>query len=148
MSDTDRPQRNRNLALVLVPVLVILAPLGHAVYDAVIADDGADAGPFLELPPTPNEGCVRDTEYMRFHHWLLLREVRDRAVRDGVRGEITLDGCRECHANRERFCNRCHQAVSLEPDCFGCHYYPAEPGQAGGHAGAREVRRSWIAGNS
>ena len=24
-------------------------------------------------------------------------------------------------------CNRCHQAVSLQPDCFGCHYYPDTP---------------------
>jgi len=66
-------------------------------------------------------------EYMPYHHWTLLREVRNEVVRDGVRGEISLDRCRGCHPGRERFCNRCHEAVSLAPDCFGCHYYPAVP---------------------
>jgi hypothetical protein len=146
MSDDRRPGRGRHLALALVPLLIILAPLGYSVYDAVLAGDGPGEAPFLELPPQPNDGCVRETTYMRFHHWQLLREVRDRAVRDGVRGEITLDSCRGCHANRARFCNRCHAAVSLQPDCFGCHYYPAEPASAGDRAG--KAGRSWIADNS
>ena len=61
---------------------------------------------------------------MRRHHWELLRGVREEIVRYGKRGEIGLDRCRECHTSRERFCNVCHDAVSLTPDCFDCHYYP------------------------
>jgi hypothetical protein len=45
-------------------------------------------------------------------------------VRHGKRGEVCLSKCGECHKSRERFCDRCHNAVSLTPDCFGCHYYP------------------------
>jgi len=123
----------RNAAVAVIPLLIILAPLGHAIYVEVLADDVDDAQAFLELPAEPNDGCVRETTYMRFHHWELLREVRDEVVRGGVRKEISLTRCRECHPSREKFCNRCHQAVSLEPDCFGCHYYPAAA------AGQREV---------
>jgi len=70
---------------------------------------------------------VRDTEYMRFHHWELLSEMRDESVRYGKRGVEGFDDCRVCHANRAGFCNRCHEAVNLEPDCWGCHYYPETP---------------------
>ena len=52
------------------------------------------------------------------------RWLREEAVRYGRRGELSLNKCIECHGSREAFCNRCHEAVSLEPDCFGCHDYP------------------------
>jgi hypothetical protein len=80
--------------------------------------------PFLEMPDTIHKTCVKDTEYMRFHHWELLRDVREEVVRYGNRGEISLLGCRDCHTSRERFCNECHDAASVRPDCYGCHYYP------------------------
>ncbi|MFC2085001.1 cytochrome C, partial [Bacteroidota bacterium] len=70
------------------------------------------------------KNCVRETEYMRHHHWELLRTIREEVVRYGKRGEINLKKCQECHTSRERFCNKCHDAVSMKPDCYGCHYYP------------------------
>jgi len=136
MSDTGKSWIDRNLIKVVFPLLVILAPLGYSLVVAVVAGDPLGGEPFLELPAEPNEGCVRETDFMRFHHWELLREVRDQVVRSGVRNEISLDGCRGCHPSRERFCNRCHEAVSLQPDCFGCHYYPATPEAAAQHAPA------------
>jgi hypothetical protein len=105
----------------IIPAAILLFPV---VYGLVGRGDAADDGPFVERPGPQHERCVRETEYMRYHHWELLQEVRDAVVRDGVRGEITLAGCRECHPDRASFCNRCHQAVSLQPDCFGCHHYP------------------------
>jgi len=38
--------------------------------------------------------------------------------------EVTFDRCWECNVSRTRFCDRCHEVVNLEPDCFDCHYYP------------------------
>ena len=61
---------------------------------------------------------------MRFHHWELLRLTREEVVRYGIRGDVGLNRCGECHTSRERFCDRCHEATSLHPDCWGCHYYP------------------------
>jgi hypothetical protein len=127
MSEEKRSLLGGNLVKVAFPLVVILLPLALSIIGAVSAGDAGEAEAFLELPPEPNDGCVRDTEYMRYHHWTLLRETRDKVMREGVRQEISLDGCRGCHPARARFCNRCHQAVSLQPDCFGCHYYPDEP---------------------
>ena len=61
---------------------------------------------------------------MRFRHMDLLKRVRDEVVREGKEGAVELDGCSECHTSRERFCNRCHDKVNLNPDCFRCHHYP------------------------
>jgi hypothetical protein len=83
----------------------------------------------LERPDPQYELCAgdRDASYMRYHHWEVLTQVRDDVMRHGERGVIGLDGlnrCRECHTSRVRFCNHCHDAVNLYPECFGCHYYP------------------------
>jgi hypothetical protein len=107
----------------LVLVVAILAPLGLS---AVFSGDSTEV--FLERPDDRFERCVqpegKDTMYMRFHHMDFLKEVRDEVLRNGVRGEIGLDRCKDCHTSRERFCDRCHDKVNLTPDCFGCHYYP------------------------
>jgi hypothetical protein len=106
-------------------VLLLLVPLAYSVGHRVISRDVAAAeGVFLERPDAKYKNCVKETEYMRYHHWELLRGVREQVVRYGIRGEIVLSRCPECHTRREQFCNRCHDAVSLTPDCFDCHYYP------------------------
>jgi len=95
-----------------------------------------------EAPDSKYTQCIRDTHDMRFHHWELLKGLRERVVRDGIRGDLvevdaiidgktvktkveeSLDGCWRCHKSKVRFCDRCHTAASVSPDCFGCHYYP------------------------
>jgi hypothetical protein len=71
---------------------------------------------------------------MRIHHWEDLRRIRENVVRYGNRSEEGLARCKDCHTYRDRFCDRCHGAVSLTPDCFDCHYYPTsnETGETGG----------------
>jgi hypothetical protein len=110
--------------LAVIPAFILLAPVGYSVVSSVVGQRGEDLAPFLEMPEPKYENCVKETEYMRFHHWELLRGVREEVVRYGKRGEIGLKKCSECHTSRERFCDRCHEAVSLKPDCFGCHHYP------------------------
>ena len=51
-------------------------------------------------------------------------DILIKVIRYGIRDEVTLAGCGECHINRERFCDRCHLAASVTLDCFKCHYYP------------------------
>jgi len=77
--------------------------------------------------PDQYDECVEDTEYMRFRHMDLLKEMREESVREGIRGEYSLSDCRDCHTNRSRFCNQCHNIVNLNLDCFGCHNYPETP---------------------
>ena len=83
---------------------------------------------FLDPDDARWENCVRDTEYMRFQHMDLLKDVRADVIRYGLKGGITLAGCGDCHQDREAFCDRCHEKASVILDCFGCHYYltPAE----------------------
>jgi len=124
----------RALLAVVILVLVIVAPIAYSVF----AVRGAESP---ERPDSKYTECIRDTEYMRFHHWELLRGLREKVVRDGIRGDLvevetisegakkvieveqSLDGCWLCHQSKARFCDRCHNAASVRPDCFRCHYY-------------------------
>lgn len=111
-----------SLVFGIILALLILFPVGYSIVSHVVAQPSAE--PFLEKPDPIHTECVRDTDYMRYHHWELLRQTREEVVRHGKRGEVSLKGCGECHTSRERFCDKCHNATSLKPDCFGCHYYP------------------------
>ncbi|MDP8205807.1 MAG: hypothetical protein P9L92_04010 [Candidatus Electryonea clarkiae] len=122
-NNTSDPKSGQVIIPVILIILILL-PFGYSLVNRVIAQGSDRSEAFLERPDAKYENCIRDTEYMRYHHWELLRTVRVEVVRYGKRGDIRLDSCMECHPNRERFCNRCHEAVSLTPDCFGCHYYP------------------------
>jgi hypothetical protein len=115
--------------IVAIAIIAMVIPLGYSLADRFLRDVSAVPAPFLERPAAKYEKCVRDTEYMRFHHMELLRQIREEVIREGRRGQIGLNTCRECHTNRSTFCNRCHEAVSLNVDCFGCHYYPESPSE-------------------
>lgn len=115
-------QKGKTATVVLL-ALVLVAPLGYSVLQYLSALSPKDPQPLLEKPDPKYESCVRDTNYMRFRHMELLNEIREQAVRHGQR-DFRLDNCRGCHPSKERFCNRCHEAVNVHLDCFGCHYYP------------------------
>lgn len=130
MSVPDKPERRvpRPNLLPLAILLFVIVPVVYSLASGAIAASSGDKGAFLDCPEgnclegTPYE--VEEPGWMRKHHWQFLRWLREEAVRYGRRGELSLNKCIECHGSREAFCNRCHEAVSLEPDCFGCHDYP------------------------
>jgi len=115
---------NTKSVVIAILSVVILFPIGYSIISFVFAQTSPNTELFLEMPDSTYKDCVKDTDYMRFHHWELLQGVRAEVVRFGIRGDISLSGCRKCHTSREKFCNKCHNAVSLYPDCFSCHYYP------------------------
>lgn len=117
-------KNNKGAVTALILALIILLPIGfYTIRDAF----SQNAEPFLEMPAPEYTDCVRDTEYMRFNHWVLLKELREEVVREGREVEVALSDCRDCHTNRERFCNECHNVANVSLDCFGCHYYPESP---------------------
>lgn len=129
---------SNNRIAVLVFVVIILAPFGYSLVRPVLTRGSAADDVFIDLPDSGE--CVRDTEYMRFRHMDLLKQTREDVIRSGVRGDVTLNGCRDCHTYRGQFCNKCHDAVTLNVDCFGCHYYPESVDDSlrierGGHDG-------------
>lgn len=117
----------KTTSLVTVAAIIILAPFGYGLIRPVAGFGSSETPTFLDMPDEQYQECVRETTYMRYRHMDLLKQTREEVIRDGIRGEITLSGCRDCHTSRERFCNQCHEAAGLSVDCFGCHYFP-EPG--------------------
>lgn len=109
---------------VAILAVLILVPLAFSVVEKAPRNQADSSDDFLEKPDPKYEDCIREAKYMRFHHWELLRGVREEVVRYGKRSDVGLLKCSECHTSRERFCDKCHEAASLTPDCFGCHYYP------------------------
>jgi hypothetical protein len=139
MSPSDKAKGKPAPVAMFVLIAVILLPVGYSAFTAMFARGSPEDQPFIQVPDSQDKQCVRETSYMRYHHWELLREIREQVVREGVRGEIGLNSCRECHPNRAQFCNQCHEAVSMRPDCFGCHYYPEMPAAAGETLETREA---------
>ena len=89
--------------------------------------------PELEAPTNATE-CVEDTAYMRAFHMDLLNEWRDDVVRDGDRDHVAPNGmhydkslsrtCMNCHSNKDKFCDRCHDYAGVETYCWDCHVEP------------------------
>ena len=97
--------------------------------------------PSLDTPvikELPEKKCVREKEYMRTDHMVLLNEWRDQALRDADRiltdpvpGNVSKvrslqRTCMKCHSNKEKFCDRCHTYAGVKPYCWDCHYVPED----------------------
>jgi hypothetical protein len=116
---------NTGVFTAVIWAVIILLPVGYSVTSHLLAQSAErKVAPFLEKPAPEHTKCVRDVTYMRYHHWELLRTIREEEVRYGMRGDVGLKTCKNCHTSRAKFCNKCHDSVSMKPDCFGCHYYP------------------------
>ncbi len=84
----------------------------------------------IELPKDKKE-CVESKEFMREKHMQLLDEWRNMVVRDGVRVYTNAKGvkfdmsltntCMDCHAEKDKFCDRCHNTMGVSPYCWDCH---------------------------
>jgi len=82
---------------------------------------------------TSEKECVGPKAFMRTDHMKLLDVWKETAVRQGVRTyrahngktyTISLSGtCIECHAQKEQFCDRCHDYAGITPKCWNCHVY-------------------------
>ncbi len=90
----------------------------------------AQAVPQPELPKD-QKFCVAPKEEMRTGHMQTLNAWRDTVVREGMRLHVADNGqefnmslsneCLRCHANREKFCDRCHNYLGVVPYCWDCH---------------------------
>jgi hypothetical protein len=125
----DKLAKN-NTGIAVLAILIILIPFGYSLVAAVFASGADETELFLEKPDAMYTKCVEDTEYMRYHHWELLRQVRDEVVREGVKTwKFGLDDCWTCHTSRQRFCDQCHNASNVQLLCFNCHYDPDAPSE-------------------
>lgn len=100
--------------------------------------NGLSAGPVPkpELPPGGEKECVAPASEMRDTHMVLLNEWRDNVLREGGRQSVKVGNkeyrkglqmaCMECHSNKEKFCDTCHDYASVKPYCWDCHLTPVE----------------------
>ena len=80
--------------------------------------------------------CVESKDYMKRSHMELLNTWRDEAVRSGLRTYTATDGkqynislqntCLQCHSNKTKFCDQCHNYAQVTPYCWDCHLVPKE----------------------
>jgi hypothetical protein len=82
------------------------------------------------------EDCVIEAQEMKAKHMEILNVWRDEVVREGKREQINVGGlmydksltntCLDCHPNKDKFCDQCHNFLGVKPYCWGCHVNPKE----------------------
>jgi hypothetical protein len=81
--------------------------------------------------------CVESKEYMTAQHMQLLNNWRDSVVRDNERQYVSTtsgkhfnmslqNDCMQCHSNKKKFCDECHNYMAVKPFCWDCHIAPKE----------------------
>lgn len=86
--------------------------------------------------PEAERKCVEPKSFMRGEHMKILNDWRDEALRNGNRVYINAEGkkftislqntCMNCHSNKKKFCDECHNYMAVKPYCWGCHIEPKE----------------------
>lgn len=119
---------------VIIGVLVFLALITFPIWYNV-ANGKAGYTPELERA-AHGDNCVRDSAWMVANHMDLLNQWRDEVVRQNNRYETGPDGvtyekslsntCLDCHQNKDKFCDRCHNYMGVTPYCWECHIVPKE----------------------
>lgn len=125
-------QKKTNIVVgILVFLLVMSAPIWMN-----FGKDTAASNVEVSLDtPTINaldeKKCIYDTEYMRENHMEILHQWKVQVVRDDNRVMVTPDGrefemslqntCLDCHSNYDEFCEKCHDANGVDPNCWTCH---------------------------
>ncbi len=112
----------------VVFLLLVTAPVWYNLASGHSADV-----PELVLP-VDAKACVAPADYMRAAHMNLLNDWRDQVVRnenriyvaeDGTQYEMSLTKtCLNCHNDKSKFCDRCHDYTMVDPYCWGCHVVP------------------------
>ncbi|MEN2986346.1 MAG: sulfate reduction electron transfer complex DsrMKJOP subunit DsrJ [Thermodesulfovibrionaceae bacterium] len=92
--------------------------------------------PEIQKLPSAERKCVESKEFMRKEHMKLLIDWRDAVVREGKTLYINSEGksfnmslqntCMQCHSNKSKFCDECHNYLAVKPYCWDCHLEPKE----------------------
>jgi [DsrC]-trisulfide reductase subunit J len=92
--------------------------------------------PELTAKAKAAQECVQPKSFMRTEHMKLLDQWRDEVVRQnvwyykGVGGKTYYmslqQTCLDCHSNRDKFCDQCHNYLGVSPYCWDCHFEPKE----------------------
>lgn len=102
-------------------------------YDLSNGKSGTIPDPIIPTKENQKE-CVAGKEFMRTSHMILLNEWRYEVVRTGQRTYTSDDGkhfnmsltntCMNCHSDKAKFCDQCHNYVGISNYCWDCHNVP------------------------
>ncbi len=119
------------IAGLVIGLCLLLSPFFYNAGKAAKAPE-----PELTAKAKEAKQCVADTAYMKSRHMHLLDEWRQTVVRDGERyykgsnGKVYYKSlqvtCLDCHSNKSKFCDQCHNYMGVTPYCWDCHLVPKE----------------------
>jgi len=126
----------RDRGRIVLGLLVFLALATFPIWYNLVSGKESLPPEIVRPDPARTGDCVRDGALMRTEHMQLLNDWRNQAVRLNERVFVTADQrrfykslsmtCMECHANKQEFCDRCHNYLSVTPYCWDCHVEPKE----------------------
>ncbi len=105
-------------------------------YDLANGSSQIKPNPLLPVKENQKE-CIESKEYMLENHMIILNTWRNEVVRNGQRDFIKADGrhfnmsltntCMNCHSDKTKFCDQCHNYVGISNYCWDCHNIPQNP---------------------
>ncbi|MDP3029966.1 MAG: sulfate reduction electron transfer complex DsrMKJOP subunit DsrJ [Deltaproteobacteria bacterium] len=92
--------------------------------------------PVIQQLPEKERKCIEPKAFMQAEHMKILNDWRDSVVRDGNKLYVSSSGksfnmslqkeCMNCHSNKKKFCDECHNYADVKPYCWTCHIEPKE----------------------
>lgn len=119
------------IAGLIIGIGLLLFPLFYNGLKAAKAPD-----PELTAKAEEAKQCIEPKPFMKTQHMKILDEWRSEVVRDAERyyeassGKIYYKSlqvtCMDCHSNKSKFCDQCHNYLGVSPYCWDCHIEPKE----------------------
>jgi hypothetical protein len=126
----------------IIPGLIVFLAIAAFPFLYNQGDAGRKPDPKIDTPAIKALGeekrCVEPKDFMKAEHMKLLNDWRDTVVRGGNRVYVGAGGkhytmslqntCMNCHSNKTKFCDECHNYMAVIPYCWQCHLAPKEKG--------------------
>ena len=120
------------IILLIIFLVLTLFPVWHQMGKA----SGEAPEPQLTAMAKEAGKCIESKDFMKTQHMKMLDQWRNDVVRDGDRYYTSSEGktyykslqvtCMECHSNKSKFCDQCHDYAGATPFCWDCHIAPKE----------------------
>lgn len=117
-------------------IALVTFPFYYNAGKAIAKPEPKTDTPVIKELPEAKRKCIESKEFMRPEHMKVLNSWRDSVVRNGKgiylssrgeRYEMSLQRtCMNCHSNKKKFCDECHNYLAVKPYCFNCHIEPKE----------------------
>lgn len=125
--------RGKIVTGIVIGLLLFLFPVFYNLGRAAKAPD-----PVLTDKAKQAKECIEPKAFMTTDHMKMLDEWRHEVVRDNSRYYKSSGGktyykslqttCLDCHSNKTKFCDQCHNYMAVAPYCWDCHIAPKENG--------------------